>query len=62
MLQVNYASKKNKQNHRKRDQDLWLSEARGWVKVELDEGDQKVQTSGYKINKYQGHDGISTPI
>ena len=27
----------------------------GWVVGELDEGGQNVQTSSYKIDKYQGH-------
>ena len=39
---------KNKQTHRKRDQIC------GYQKAELDEGSQKVQTSNYRINNYQG--------
>ena len=36
---------------------------RGWEKGELEEGGHKVQTSGYKISKYEGcnvqHDNYS---
>ena len=48
-------SKKNKkQIHRNRDQICGCQKQGGGV-GELDEGGQKVQTSGYKINKYWGY-------
>ena len=43
-----------KQNTQKKRSDLWLSEAGKLVEEELEEGGHKVQTSSYKINKYEG--------
>ena len=59
VLQVYYTSKTNIQtNSQKKRPDLHLQrQVVGWVgrEGELDEGSQKVlQTSSYKINKYQG--------
>ena len=54
VLQVNYTSKTNKKtNSQQKRSDLWSPEW-GIGKGELDEDSQKVQTSGYKINKSQG--------
>ena len=52
LLQVNQTSKTNKQTHRKKDQ-ICGYQKWGWWEGELDECSQKVQTSSYKINKYQ---------
>ena len=42
---------------------LVVIKGRGWVKGELEEGGHKVQTSSYKISKYEGcnvqHDNYS---
>ena len=54
-LQVNYTSKTNKQTYRKRDQ-ICGYQRRGLGEGELDEGNQKVQTSNYKTSKQQGCD------
>ena len=44
---------KNKQTYRKRDQ-ICGYQRQGVQRGTLDEGIQRVQTSSYKINKYQG--------
>ena len=53
--------KKEKPNSWKKR--LWLPEVKGRGEEELEEGGQRVQTSSYKINKYQEcnaqHDGYS---
>ena len=53
VLQVYYTPKTKQTNSQKKRSDLWLPEA-GGGQGELDEGGQKVQTSSYKINTYQG--------
>ena len=55
VLQVNYTStNKTKKTYRKRYQ-ICVKQMQGVEGGGTEEGGEKLQTSGYKINKYQGY-------
>lgn len=50
-LQVNFTSKTNSEKETR----FVVTRGGGWGEEGQDKGNQKVQTSSYKINKYQGY-------
>ena len=54
VLHINYTSRTNKQTYTLIEKEIRFvfTSGRGWVEGEMDEGSQKIQTSGYKINKF----------
>ena len=54
MLYINYTLKSTKQTNSQKKIRFLVTSGGGLGEGELDEGVQKVQTSSYKINKYQG--------
>ena len=51
-MQVNHASKTNKQTKIEKEIRFVVTRGREWEDGELGKGSHKIQTSSYKINKY----------